>query len=778
MLHVKTTHKILLFWDTNLINSGEAAGKIPFRKVYESEISIPVMLRSSKIRFFVRQFAIDFIRTFYCIIIWGTTPFLHVNIKSGNQEKVWFLPFLEAIKWLSKGKQQTASTWEKKMRKNHRFTLVCLVLGAIISLSCTIPFIATKNSTDSESQEKIQTATPIAIEQSGKPVPSDQDTTLGGMGDDPAAILIPAGAFEMDISAEVSYPDALPAEPGQGWTGLGTPLQVDLESEQTRSDQPMQVTMAFDPQGIQEPGEVFVGYFHEEHGWYFFEPDSVDLAQGTLTFTTYHFSLNAGFKADEAKRIDQFLDKSATETFVRQTNQGKTQEEVEAMVKEILEQGAGINDNRVLEIITKGVVEQLPFGSMAVALYDKNSEELAQATLEETLKALGKYVASDENLLKEITSDRVKAMASDITNNAILINNLNKFANRVIELTDEVITNVWFNPEVEKAFQVYKNGAEGGWFGYSVDPGDWTLLSQQMRGVFLKVQYDYVNAYCNQRGLDPDTLSQETRDEIAQAGMDRLKAQFDERLANQAKIDEIKAHQKQLIELFTEQQLLQRDSVNPMFAGDEDLEMLMSRLLNLTERIMRDTGRSEIIFHSFDEDIDRPGTQIYGQQIAELARIWYINRETSPEQAEKAYKQALIDMGLIEDENLIYGVEPDKVTCEGSYVATYTELDTDGNPVACSYTVPFSLELWNVGALGGAEYGGATLNWSYVNYDLSGCKLNELGERSTTGDFSGGPNGHMSAGWASIQLYSGESASISFSDEDENVSGTCSILNP
>ena len=272
-------------------------------------------------------------------------------------------------------------------------------------------------------------------------------------------------------------------------------------------------------------------------------PTLVDLAQGTLTFTTYHFSLHAGFQADEAKRIDQFLEKSATETFVRQTSQDQTQAQVEAMVKEIMEQGAGIQDNRVLEIITKGVVEQLPFGSMAVAIYDNNPEELTQATMEETLKALGKYVASDENLLKEITNDSIKALANDITNNAIIISNLNKFANRVIELTDEVITNVWFNPEIEKAFQVYKNGAEGGWFGYSVDPGDWTVLSQQMRGVFLKVQYDYVDAYCNERGLDPGLLSAERRDEIAQAGMDRLKSQFDERLANQVKIDEIKANQ-------------------------------------------------------------------------------------------------------------------------------------------------------------------------------------------------------------------------------------------
>jgi hypothetical protein len=259
-------------------------------------------------------------------------------------------------------------------------------------------------------------------------------------------------------------------------------------------------------------------------------------------------------------------------------------------------------------------------------------------------------------------------------------------------------------------------------------------------------------------------------------GMERLKAQFDERLSNQQKIDEIKDNQEKLIELFANKQLLIRDSVNPMYAGDEDLETLMSRLLNLTQRILQDTGRSEIIFHSFDEDIDRPGTQIYGQQIAELARIWYINREKSPEEAEQAYKQALIDMGLIEDENLIYGVEPQKVTCEGEYI--YTNTNSEEPISTCVFTMPFTLEFWNVGALGGAEYAGATFNWSYVNFHRDGCDAYQLDERVSTGEFSGGPNGSMSAGWASIQLSAGQMASLSYSDEDETASGTCTILIP
>lgn len=660
------------------------------------------------------------------------------------------------------------------MKNNRQNIFLCFLLGSIITLSCRLPLSALKNLIESGSQETtldVPSKAPI-------PIAVEQDTTLGGLEGEPARVQIPAGAFMTDASASISYSDALPALPEEGWVGLGASLSVELESEQTRSDQPMQVRMEFDATGIEEPGEVFVGYFNEQHGWYFFEPDSVDLDQGVLTFTTFHFSLNAPFSADEAKRIDKYLDKKATETFVKENSLGKSQGEVEAMVKTILEQGVGINDNRVVEIIIKGVVEQMPLGNIAVAIYDHDSEELTQATLEETFKALGNYVASDDNLLKEITSDKVKIFANSLSHNAMLVFDLNKFANRVVELSNEVITNVWFNPEIEKAFQVYKNGAEGGWFGYSVDARDWDQLSVQMRGIFAKVQSDYLSSYCSRRGINPDQLSEDERNTIAQNGMEALKAKFDERLSNQEKIDEIKAKQEQLIELFANQQLLIRESVNPMYAGNEDLETLMNRLFLMTEKIMRDTGRSEIIFHSFDENIDRPGTQIYGQQIANLVRTWYINREISPEQAEKAYHQALIDMGLIEDENLIHGVEPQKVTCTGDYVSTFTEVYEDESARVCSFTMPFSIEFWNVGALGGAEYSGASLTWSFVSFKYADCSIGNLEERVSTGEFSGGPNGHATIGWANFSLNSGVTASVSYSDEDEYVSGSCTILNP
>jgi len=128
------------------------------------------------------------------------------------------------------------------------------------------------------------------------------------------------------------------------------------------------------------------------------------------------------------------------------------------------------------------------------------------------------------------------------------------------------------------------------------------------------------------------------------------------------------------------------------------------------------------------------------------------------------------------DDNLIYGVEPKKVFCEGVYTYTSTHLS---EPVkSCSFSIPFSLEFWNVGALGGDDFAGATFNWQHVEFKYADCKATQISTRTTPGSFSGGPNGHMNITWASIQLSAGEMGSLSFSDEDETASGSCTISNP
>ena len=138
--------------------------------------------------------------------------------------------------------------------------------------------------------------------------------------------------------------------------------------------------------------------------------------------------------------------------------------------------------------------------------------------------------------------------------------------------------------------------------------------------------------------------------------------------------------------------------------------------------------------------------------------------------------ETMIALATWEAENLIYGVEPQKVICEGDYTLTMTRLT---EPVkSCSFTVPFTLEMYNVGALGGDEFSEATFYWSYVDFQWPDCSVEKMTDTLSTGTFSGGPNGHTDVAWANIQLYTGQTGSVTFTDEDESVSGRCAINNP
>lgn len=129
-----------------------------------------------------------------------------------------------------------------------------------------------------------------------------------------------------------------------------------------------------------------------------------------------------------------------------------------------------------------------------------------------------------------------------------------------------------------------------------------------------------------------------------------------------------------------------------------------------------------------------------------------------------------------EAESLIYGVKPEKMTCEGEYTTTATNLENTDE--ICSFIVPFMLEFWNVGALGGLDYEGVTFYWSYVDFNWGDCTVTKMTDTTSTGQFSGGPGGSINVTWASIQLKYGQTAILSYNDEDESVEGTCTIDKP
>lgn len=498
-----------------------------------------------------------------------------------------------------------------------------------------------------------------------KQLQEDADLTLGDLAAQNAAVYIPAGAFDQQTEVQFNTLNTPPTMNVEGVQPLGATVSIVTNGGQTRSSQPIQVTLKFDSQGIQEYGEVLVGYYHQDHGWELFPPDQIDLEREELSFVTYHFSEYSALKVDDQVRIDQFIEQRSTEEYVRRLEIAKTSEEYEKMVKAILKEGMNVDDNRVLEIIAKGVIEQIPFGDIpfgdiGIALHeisDDNSGQidLAKIATENTVKYIGEKTLSDDSPFKEVTGDlgsviacgeayvkllknkgdskeSLEIMAHHIMSNIPMVSRIYKAGRRAVELARHT-RDLWKNQEIEKAFKVYSQGGEGGYLGYSVDsvltdPDSWNKIKDQNKSSFEKIASDYMRAYCRAEKLDVNQLSETERDRIRAEGLENLRQQFDNRMARRDEIDKIKANNKALMQKFAEKGLLERMiGTNPMYNGrpNEDLEMLMDRLKNMTDRIMRDTGRFEIV-NGMDWDTTDPferDNMIPLDVVVELTYQWY-----------------------------------------------------------------------------------------------------------------------------------------------------------
>lgn len=489
------------------------------------------------------------------------------------------------------------------------------------------------------------------------------DIALGDLSSQNAEVFIPAGAFEGQNEIAFETLNTTPVVDMQGVEPLGAVISVSTGGEAMRSSEPIKITLKFDSQDINERGEVLIGYYNNQHGWELFAPDEIDLDRGEVSFVTYHFSKYGVMRAEDQVRIDQFLQKHATEEYVRRHTLAQNSKEFENMVKAILREGMNVEDNRVLEIIAKGVIEQIPFGDIpygdiGIALHGFNEKyegqtDLAKIITENTIKYIGEKTLDDDNPFSEVTGDfgsviafgqayhkllknkgdpreSLEIMADHIMSNIPVVSSFYKAGKTAVELVNHT-QELWKNNEIEKAFQVYSQGGEGGRYGYSVDsilvdPDAWNKIMMQNKSSFERVAGDYMTAYCRAQGLDISQLGWAERDRIRAEGLEHLRKQFDERMARRAEIDRDIEKNRKLMQMFADRNLLERNLVdNPMFTGHEDLEMLLSRLNNMVKKFERDLGRSEIV-DRVDWDATDPferSNKIPYEVLVELTYQWY-----------------------------------------------------------------------------------------------------------------------------------------------------------
>ena len=461
-------------------------------------------------------------------------------------------------------------------------------------------------------------------------------------------VTLPTGALEAGTQVELRAME-LGTSP-DGFDPIGGGVEIDVDDPVARTFEPVEVRLPFDPSTIEADWEVVVGYEHPSYGWTFTDPDRVDRSAGTITFTTFHFSLFVPARVQRAQRIESYLEQRAVDDYVRGELVGASDAQIEEAVRAILADSVGVKDSQVLEIVTRAVVSELPMGSMALAAYDLDPDEFAAQMASETASVLAEMLvdadsevadylmsADDAGTLGEATGAATggdarqvaEIVASQIISNTPVISQLAKIGETARDVGVHVMNDLWRDGEIEAAYRAYRDGVEGGWFGYSVDAGDWAGLEAQMRGISAKIRSDAVALHASQRGIDPNSLSATERAAIGDQAMVDLRQRFDDRIAREPEIARLREVNAELYGALIDAGMTDAGEHNPLWVegGNDDPEFFLGRLSAMVEQIQRDTGRTRIMTNAEFESSPTDDASMSTLAVVQAIRAWYTSSE-------------------------------------------------------------------------------------------------------------------------------------------------------
>lgn len=440
-------------------------------------------------------------------------------------------------------------------------------------------------------------------------VKTDKASTVGKASRDGYQLSLPQGALGEDVSLNMTILSAADSEnlTPAGFTLLGTPIEVKIEGRDfVRLGQPVSVTIQLPKEQLKgmEKEDVYAAYYYNGQ-WEYFLPDSVNLKKGTATFTTYHFSLFSFGKLSEREQINNFAKKMAVQSWAQEMSKEEfhaaSKDYFDAALKELGVSSSTARDKLILDIIT---TEDIPdfaatmLSGDSAAINQKLNETIGSAMLQafkldpdlfsnaalvtgSAASAAGHFVEGDFSGGLEAIADGLKGAVPA----AKIVTAVSEFgAAKVNEFIDG-----WKDKELEKAYQVYKNGADGEW-GYDVSAGDFAQVLAQMKGGYQKFCADAAAEYCKRTGKKPGDLSSQEYDQVIAKAEAALQISFDKRIAAEYEIGSRMDREKEIIAAMKAKGFLKPEYMEKYFDKDENIEQRLSRLYRIRASIVEMIG--------------------------------------------------------------------------------------------------------------------------------------------------------------------------------------------
>lgn len=472
-----------------------------------------------------------------------------------------------------------------------------------------------------------------------------KDTTLGTLNDNKVKIIIKEGAFDQEQTVKLQTPRSIPAQIGDQQL-IGSPIEITTKETPVRLLEETTLTFQFDKSLISEDideSQLRIGY-HNGEKWEYVKPVEIDVEMGTMTLRTFHFSLFAPYISQKTKVTEQFIHSQALDNVIRENTNNESDFVTDQIVTMTLAK-MGIVDEK----IQKKIFDQIADAQEYKDIYNLYQNGDAEGAAQKTALLVGQKIAKNipASMLKDALGEVVGA-ADDIAKvsqatgyaaegqykeaakiigeqiaDKFLITTAGKIATQVIDGQ----INSWKNGEVDAAYQAYKNGADGYFWGYNVDKDDFDGVWDQMRGVRRQLELEAIKKENNIREeAGMPELTQREMGLVRKRVKIAYKKQFKQRSENEDAIAKEKEQLKLMFDAFDEARVLHVKGLDKGYTHEQKLELLN----HFGQKIMRDTGRSQIT----KKYVPFSDSKISAKQIAMGAKIYF-----SVPDGKKEYKE-------------------------------------------------------------------------------------------------------------------------------------------
>lgn len=447
---------------------------------------------------------------------------------------------------------------------------------------------------------------PVSGTSSAKPI------TIGSLDRDEVAVAIPGGTFDKSTKVTVSNPDSAPTMPDEKMTPVGSP--VEIKSGVTRLNRPIVVTVKIDEAQADDlrTGSIWGAYFNGK-SWEPIKPRSFDAGRGTISFHSYHMSLFGTAKIDAEEQISQFVHSQAVGAVAQDNIDEILSRNIKDNVENILKDQLGMDDESTRFKIISSLINDDEYGDIVDKLRSGDAagfnqdfqvfvgKKIAEEAGEGVLKDVLENISGDEGvgyleafsqaagfIAEKDFQSAGEVIAQQIADNSTVAQ-LFKASAEIVQYNIDL----WQEGEIEAAYQVYKNGSEDSDRVYDVDKGDFNGLYNQMKGLSVKIEGDYIRReQARRKLLSMRPMTDAEMDKVRTKAQKDLETLFKTRAKNDADVEKEAERMKKLVAKFKEAKLLEDGSFG-YDADNDTLDDRLKKLYKLTQRILRDTKRSD-----------------------------------------------------------------------------------------------------------------------------------------------------------------------------------------